>query len=529
MNGTSMNDDALIQLQRDTFRYFLEETNRDNGLVRDSTRAGSDSSITAIGFALAAYIIGVERDFISRADALERTLTTLRFLWNSPQGEERDATGHKGFFYHFLEMHTGRRAGNCELSTIDTTFLVAGVLAAAAYFDRDLKDEFEIRELADLLYRRVDWTWALNGGATVSHGWRPERGFLDARWDGYSEAIMLYALGMGSPTHPLPDDSYQVWTRSYQWKKVDGQEFLYAAPLFIHQLSHVWIDFRGIPDDYMRERGIDYFENSRRATLAQQSYAIRNPKNYSGYGEFCWGITASDGPGPDARTIGGIERRFFDYVARGIPDGPDDGTIAPWAVVASLPFAPEIVLPTICYLNEAYPQTMSKYGLRCSFNPTFGDPSQDKQAWHSQRYYGLDQGPVVLMIENYLSSFVWNLMKRCPYVVSGLRRAGFTNGWLQMLSGNSLEGGAMLHKDPQDDKAHDEKSSESPADALARRKLEHEKRTGPNLLPDRTWLHESGYGGSHGKPRTSSDEREDSELNLPVPEQPKSRLPDDAP
>jgi hypothetical protein len=529
MNGTSMSDDALIQLQRDTFRYFLEETNRDNGLVRDSTRAGSASSITAVGFALAAYTVGAERDFISRSDALKRTLTTLRFLWKSQQGEEGDATGYKGFFYHFLDMQAGRRASNCELSTIDTTFLLAGVLAAAAYFHRDVKEELEIRELADALYRRVDWNWALNGGPTVSHGWSPERGFLNARWDGYSEAILLYVLGMGSPTHALPDASYDAWTRSYKWKSVYGHEFLYAGPLFIHQLSHVWIDFRGIQDAYMRERGIDYFENSRRATLVQQRYAIRNPKNYNGYGEFCWGITASDGPGPDARRIDGTDRRFYDYVARGIPYGPDDGTIAPWAVTASLPFAPEIVLPTMRYLNEAYPQAMSKYGLRCSFNQTFGDATQNKKAWHSQRYYGLDQGPVFLMIENYRSEFLWSLMKRCPYVVSGLRRAGFTNGWLQTCRTIHLKGDTMLKKDAQDDKGNAENSDESPADALARRKREHEKRTGPNLLPDRNWLHESGYGGSHGKPRTSSDEREDSELNPPVPAQPKGPLPDDAP
>jgi hypothetical protein len=205
---------------------------------------------------------------------------------------------------------------------------------------------------------------------------------------------------------------------------------LYAGPLFIHQLSHVWIDFRGIQDDYMRERGIDYFENSRRATFAQQQYAIRNPRKYQGYSDCCWGITASDGPGPATRRINGIERRFFDYRARSIPYGPDDGTIAPWAAIASLPFAPEIVLPTIRHCTETYPQIMSKYGVRCSFNPTFKNRSKSRQSWHSQRYYGLDQGPIILMIENYRSGFLWRLMKRCPYLVSGLRRAGFADGWL---------------------------------------------------------------------------------------------------
>ncbi len=423
-------DVALDRLQRDTFGYFLEQTNPRNGLVPDSTRAGAPSSIAAVGFALAAYAAGAERRFISRADAAGRVLATLRFFWHSPQGVDRNGTGYKGFFFHFLDMQTGRRAWNSELSTIDTTFLLAGALAAATFFDRETRNEREISRLAEALYRRVDWRWAQNGGSTVAHAWTPERGFMKARWEGYSEAILLYVLGLGSPTHALPENSYEAWTRTYRWKKLYGQEFLYAGPLFIHQLSHVWIDFRGIRDDFMRERGIDYFENSRRATLAQQQYAIRNPKGFRDYGEYCWGLTASDGPGPATRRIDGIERRFYDYKARSIPYGPDDGTVAPWAAVSSLPFAPEIVLPTIRHFGEAYPHLLREYGLRCSFNPTFRDGSRSRQVWHSEGYYGLEQGPIVLMIENYRSGFLWNLMKRCQPVVRGLRRAGFADGWL---------------------------------------------------------------------------------------------------
>ena len=430
MSRMALGDDMLDGLQRDTFRYFLDEINPRNGLVRDSTRKGSPSSITAVGFALAAYPVGVERDVITRAEAIERTLTTLRFFWDSPQSDERDATGHRGFIYHFLDMETGRRAWESELSTIDTTFLLAGVLTAATYFDGEANEEREIRTLADALYRRVDWQWAQNGGLAIAHGWTPERGFLNYRWEGYSEAILLYVLGLGSPTYPLPETSYNAWTATYRWKKLYGHEFLYAGPLFIHQLSHVWIDFRGIQDDYMRDRGIDYFENSRRATFVQQQYAIRNPRRFKGYSDHCWGITASDGPGPTTRRVDGIERRFFDYRARGIPYGPDDGTVAPWAVVASLPFAPEIVLPTLRHFGEAYPQMMGEYGLRCSFNHTFGNTSEGTHGWHSERYYGLDQGPIILMIENYRSGLIWSWMKRSPYLVTGLRRAGFANGWL---------------------------------------------------------------------------------------------------
>jgi len=428
MAGESTDNQLLEQLQRDTLRYFLDEANSQSGLIPDSTRPGAPSSVTAVGFALAAYCVGVERSVISRSDAIDRTLVTLRFLWGSPQGRERDATGYQGFFYHFLDMETGRRASRSELSTIDTAFLIAGALTAASYFDRDTSAEREIRSLADALYRRIDWQWAQNGGLAGAHGWTPERGFLRYRWEGYSEAILLYVLGMGSPTHPLPAASYTAWTETYRWKTLYGYEFLYAGPLFIHQLSHVWIDFRGIQDDYMQKRGLDYSENSRRATLVQQQYAIRNPRRFKEYGDLCWGITASDGPGPATRRIDGVERRFFDYRARGIPYGPDDGTVAPWAVVASLPFAPEIVLPTIRNFLHAYPEMIGEYGLMCSLNRTFR--SDGAEGWHSSGYYGLDQGPIILMIENYRSGLPWGWMKRCPYLVEGLRRARFAGGWL---------------------------------------------------------------------------------------------------
>ena len=256
-----------------------------------------------MGLALASYPVAVERSFVSRAQAVERTLATLRFFWNAPQGPMPDATGHRGFFYHFLDVTTGRRAWRCELSTIDTTILIAGALTAAAYFDRATDDEREVRRLADSLYRRVDWQWAQNGEATVSHGWKPETGFLRYRWQGYNEALILYVLGLGSPTHPLPEKSYRAWTSTYRWKKLYGHEFLYGAPLFMHQLSHLWIDFRGIQDAFMRRQAIDYFENSRRATYVNQQYAIRNPKGFRDYGQHAWGITASNGPGPTTRRV----------------------------------------------------------------------------------------------------------------------------------------------------------------------------------------------------------------------------------
>jgi len=431
MSQQPMSDNALVKLQRDTFGYFKHETNLANGMVADNTRKGSHASIAAIGLGLAAYPIGVEQDFIAREEAADRVLRTLRFFWHSPQGKEADATGYKGFYYHFLHMDTGRRAWECELSTIDTAILIAGALAAATYFDQDNEPEHQIRKLADDLYRRVEWDWALNRDGKVLMGWKPESGFLPYCWEGHNEAILLHVLGLASPTHPLPAESYQAFTSTYCWKEIYGHEFLYGGPLFMHQLSHLWIDFRGLQDEFMRQHGIDYFENSRRATLVQQQYAIHNPRGFKGYGENLWGITASDGPGPAVLKIDGVERRFFDYEARGVPDGPDDGTLAPWAVVASLPFAPEIVLPTLQYFNDAYPEMTSEYGFKCSFNPTFNDGDQAERGWISKGYYGLDQGPVVIMIENYRTGFFWELMRKCDYLRDGLRRAGFAGGWLR--------------------------------------------------------------------------------------------------
>jgi hypothetical protein len=310
----------LAELQRHTFAYFVHEADPATGLVRDNSRYGAPSSIAAVGLGLACWPIAVERRFVTRDEAVERTLATLKFFERCPKGGEPDAAGYRGFFYHFLHLTTGRRAHGCELSTMDTAILLAGALTAAAYLDGADPREAEIRAIADSLYRAAEWEWALDGELTVRHGWTPERGFLPWRWQGYNEALLLYALGLGSPTHPLPAESYGAWAATYEWRRVYGIEHLFGGPLFLHQISHLWIDFRGIQDAFMRERGIDYFENSRRATLVQQRYAERNPSRFRGYSRDIWGITASDGPGPAVRRIGGRVRHFFDYRARGVPN-----------------------------------------------------------------------------------------------------------------------------------------------------------------------------------------------------------------
>jgi hypothetical protein len=431
-SGTSHEDDALLhRLQCETFGYFLKEVNPANGLIADKTRDDWPASIAATGLALAAYPIGVERGFMTRDDAVRITLTTLRFFRDSVQGTAPDATGYRGIYYHFLDMTTGRRAWRCELSTVDTAFLLAGALTAAAYLDRDSHEEHQIRALAEELYLRADWRWAQHGGATITHGYRPRTGFIKHRWKGYDEALLLYVMGLGSPTYPLPDESYPAWLSTYVWKKIYDYELVYAGPLFVHQLSHIWIDFRGIRDAYMRERGLDYFENSRRATYVQREYAIRNPRGFALYGKNCWGITASDGPGPATVKVDGVERKFLDYVARGAPHGPDDGTIAPWAAVASLPFAPKIVFPAIRYfVDEVKLERPDSFGFKATFNPTYPVTSDNEFGWVSPWNFGLNQGPIVLMIENQRTGLIWRLMRQCPYIVRGLRRAGFRGGWL---------------------------------------------------------------------------------------------------
>jgi len=430
LSDETESDEALLtRFQRTAFEYFLQHSNPRNGLVADTSRAGAPSSIAVVGFALSCYPVGAERGWIARAEAAARTLVTLRFFWSSEQSEAADATGYRGFYYHFLDMQSGRRAWQSELSLIDSTFLLAGVLTAGVYFSEDTLVEAEIRELAEALYRRVDWQWAQGGAATVRQAWKANSGFFHYGWEGYSEATILYILALASPSYPLPSASYAAWTATYQWENIYDVEFLYAGPLFIHQFSHAWIDFENIQDEFMREKSSDYFQNSSRAIDVQREFAQRNPHEFKGYDADCWGISANDGPGPKTLTIDKMERRFFGYAARGAPYGPDDGTIAPCAILASLPFAPQIVLSALRTLCERYPLMTKASRLPGGFNPTL--PGDGPQGWMSEGYFGLDQGLIVLMIENYRSQLIWRLMRRCPYIATGLRCAGFSGGWLQ--------------------------------------------------------------------------------------------------
>jgi hypothetical protein len=422
-------DDTLLDgLQRVAFKYFVKNINLQNGLIADTTRDGSPSSIAVVGFALSAYPVGVERGWMPRSDALQRTLSALRFLMQSDQSGEASATGYRGFYFHFLDMHSGTRMWHSEVSLIDTAFLMAGVLTAAAYFGADTPNEVELRHLADALYRRVDWHWAQRDGSAVVHGWKPECGFLHYGWEGYSEAILLYVLGLGSPTHPLTEQSFLDWTLTYQWENLYGHDFLYAGPLFIHQFSHAWIDFHGIRDSFMREKKCDYFENSRRATYVQREYATRNPRGFVGYAADCWGLSAGDGPSAEPRLVTGRQQAFYGYAARGVPYGPDDGTICGPSMLSSLVFAPALVLPALRRTLARGPNDVDERVHASGFNPTVTDDSP--QGWTSEGAFGLDQGMIVLMIENFRSGLLWQLGRRNPCIRAGLRRAGFSGGWL---------------------------------------------------------------------------------------------------
>lgn len=433
-------------IERRTFGYFWDLARRDNGLVPDRWPSKSFSSIAAVGFALTCYPIGVERGWCSRAAARDLTLTTLRFFWNAPQGDARSGTaGHRGFFYHFLDMESGHRFRNVELSSVDTTILLMGMLFAAQYYDRADPAEAEIRKLAQDIYARADWNFfRADGRGPISMGWHPETGLIARNWDGYNEGMFVYVLALGAPVHAVPADSWEQWTRPYPafWRGEGATRHLAFAPMFGHQYSHTWIDFRGIRDAPMREAGFDYFENSRRATFANRAYCAANPMGWDGYSRDIWGLTACDGPGNFELEFKGQKRTFYGYAARGPlgqPDERDDGTIAPTAALGSLPFAPEIVIPCAeALIREHGDRLYSKYGFLDSFNPSFkfqglrveGGAADPVRGWYDTDYIGIDQGPILAMAANYRDDFVWKRMRQSPTIRLGLERAGFTGGWL---------------------------------------------------------------------------------------------------
>jgi hypothetical protein len=425
-------DPFLDTLQERTLRYFLETT-PPNGLAYDRWPSRSPSSVGAVGFALTCYPIAVERGMITRDTAASRVATTLRYLYGLPQHAGSTAvSGYKGFFYHFLDVRDGSRYWNCELSTADTGLMLMGALMCQSYFDGKTPVEADLRALADSLYRRADWQWATNNSPGISHGWKPETGFNKTTWRGYDESAFVIMLALGSPTYPVRDGMWEYWLEPSIWADYYGSSFINFAPLFGHQFSFCWIDFHGITDKHIRERGIDYFENSRRATYTQRAYASANPLSMRGYADSVWGMTASDGPGDTTFTVDGVKRRFTGYSARGASFDwtNDDGTLAPAAAGGSLAFAPEISIPALKTMRRLHGDRLfRKYGFADAFNMTYRTPRWP-EGWYDPDHVGIDQGPIAIMIENLRNGLVWKTVAKNPYIVRGLRRAGFSGGWL---------------------------------------------------------------------------------------------------
>ncbi len=390
----SQDDDQLLdELERANFRYFWEGADPQTGLVKDRCNVrtadkGVVASIAATGFGLTALCIGEKRRFISYAEARVRVLITLSFLW-------KRLPNHRGFFYHFANMGTGERLWDSEVSSIDTAILLCGVLTCRQHF-RDL----QIRELARAIFNRVDWPWLSQDTSLLPHGWMPEFGFLPYRWDNYSELMIMYLLGLGSYRHPLRVEAWDAWKRlTFEY---DGQRYIGSfAPLFVHQYSQAWFDFRG-----KRDRYADYFENSIVATDVHRRFCLELAKQFPDYSDDLWGITASDSK--------------EGYVVWGGPPavGPIDGTVVPSASAGSLPFLPQAVMRVLRTIRTRYGAgAWGNYGFANAFNPLTN--------WYDSDVVGIDTGITMVMAENVRTGFVWDTFMKNPEVQRGMDRAGF--------------------------------------------------------------------------------------------------------
>jgi len=386
-------EQLLDEIQRATFSFFWDEASPNTGQVKDRALAnGNDSkkmsSIAATGFGLTSLCIGDQREYGKHPKILERVRKTLRFLAN-------DLPNEHGFFYHFIHMDTGQRWEKCELSSIDSSLLYCGVLTARQYFA-----DQEIKDLATKIYERVDWPWMLNGGKTFSMGWHPESGFLDARWEHFCELMIIYLLAIGSPTHPVPPSSWNAWTRPTI--KFQGIEYISGNdPIFTHQYSQAWFDFRNKRDAYA-----DYFENSIKATKAHKLFCLSLRNRFPDYGDNLWGISASD--------------YVKGYTAWGgpPPQGPIDGSIVPCATGGSLPFLFDDCIRVLRNLRGRYrDKVWMKYGFVDAFNPLTG--------WYDADVLGIDLGITMLMAENHRSGFVWNTFMKNPEATTAMQKAGF--------------------------------------------------------------------------------------------------------
>lgn len=382
----------LEEVQKAAWHYLWEKANPQNGLVADQTGANSPASIAVTGMALSALPIAVENGWITRPQGAARALATLRFF-------AHDAQQQHGFFFHFLDMESGQRVWNCELSSIDSAILFLGVLLCGAFFDSVSAAEREIRELSEQISARADWNWFRNGDAAVSIAWKPERGFSKHHWRGYNEALLLYFLGLGSPTHALPEASYIAWLKHYHWRTIYGIPTIYCGPMFVHLFNHLWFDLRDFQDAWTRQHNFNYWDNTISAIQIQSEWAKRRGHPQQ------WGVSACDGP--NLRKNGG-------YHARSVPFGHFDEVYSPPVCLASHPFAPEVVTPAWGFWNQEHSEMVGKWGVRGAIHTTSG--------WMSE-YFGLDQGLLVLTAPRE-SNLLHELARAIPVMRRGLERAG---------------------------------------------------------------------------------------------------------
>jgi hypothetical protein len=384
-------DKFLNDLENACFLFFWEQGSPKTGLVKDRCNLhvndeGIVASIAATGFGLTAICIGNQRGFVSRNDALERVFAVLRFLW-------KKLPNHRGFFYHFANINTGERVWDSEVSSVDTALLLCGLLTCREHFRHS-----EVTQLVELIFNRVDWTWLSEDTSLLPHGWTPEIGFLPYRWDYYSELMMMYLLGLGSSAHPLKEDTWSAWKRlTFEY---DGLRYVGSfAPLFVHQYSQAWFDFRG-----RRDKFTDYFQNSVIATDAHRLFCLELGKQFPDYSDDLWGITASDSD--------------HGYVIWGGPPamGPIDGTVVPSAAGGSLPFLPEPSLRVLKNIRSRYGAAWSKYGFVNAFNPLSN--------WYDTDVIGIDTGITMVMAENVRTGFVWNTFMKTDVAQRGMERAG---------------------------------------------------------------------------------------------------------
>jgi hypothetical protein len=437
-------DAALIdETARRTFMYFWQTTEAARGLAPDYAPASSPASIAAMGFALSALPVGVSRNWVGRAEAAMRALNSLAFLRDAPQGAgTAGCAGYRGFFYHFLDMQTGTRYRDSELSTIDTALLMMGVRCVGQFFNGNDATETQIRQLADALPERVEWNWMQPHGPGICMGWRPESGFLNGDWVGFNEASLMYFLALGSASHPVGPDAWTAWTSGYEltFGQVEGITQLSFGALFAHQFTQAWVDMRGIQDAYMAAKGFDYFENTRRVAQAHRAYAARNPMAWLGYSADVWGLSACDGPAYTTQVYQGEQRAFRSYSARGVGlvENFDDGTLCPAAAIGCLPHTPAESTACMQAMYQRYGAVLwGEYGYYDCFNPSFQYDAVLQSGrrvgtlgWVDNRYYGINQGPLLAMIENSRTGLLWSLSRTDPVIVRGLQRAGFKGGWL---------------------------------------------------------------------------------------------------